>query len=79
MKHVKCYACNNLGHTEKEYRNKVWAPYQKEKTLSSHLKRWKKKEVQAEICGTTQYTNITNSEEAESVKLQCPKSHTQVS
>jgi hypothetical protein len=30
-------------------------------------------------CGTAQCTDITDSEGAESVKLQCPKSHTQVS
>ena len=72
MKHVRFYACNKLGHIAKECRNKVRAPYQKEKT-SSHLKIWKKKEVQSEKCGTTQ------SEEAESVKLQCSQSHTQVS
>ena len=85
IKHVRCYACNKLGHTTKECRNKVWAPYQKEKTSSSHLKIWKKKEVQSERCGTAQYTqtqyntNIRDSGGAESVKLQCPKSHTQVS
>ena len=78
MKHMRCYACNKLGHIAKECRKKVRAPDQKEKT-SSHLKIWKKKEVQSERCGTTQYTDITNSEGAESVKLQCPKSHTQVS
>ena len=43
------------------------------------------KEVQLERCGTAQYTqtqhntDITDSGGAESVKLQCPKSHTQVS
>ena len=79
MKHVICYACNKLGHTAKECRNKVWAPYQKEKTSSSHLKIWKKKEVQTERCGIAQYTDMTDSEGAKSVKLQCPKSHTQVS
>ena len=68
MKHMRCYACNKLGHINKECTNKVWAPYQKEKT-SSHSKIWKKKEVQSERCGTTQCTNITNSERAESVKL----------
>ena len=84
MKHVRCYACNKLGHTSKECRNKVQAPYKKEKT-SSHLKIWKKKEVQSERYGTTQYTHtqhntdITDLGRAESVKLQCPKSHTQVS
>ena len=78
MKHVRCYACNKLGHIAKECRNKVRAPYQKEKT-SSHLKIWKKKEVQSERCGTAQCTDITDSEGAESVKLQCSKSHTQVS
>jgi len=78
MKHVRCYACNNLGHIAKECRNKVRAPYQKKKT-SSPLKIWKKKEVQSERCGTTQCTDITDSEGAKSVKLQCSKSHTQVS
>ena len=84
MKQVRCYACNKLGHIAKECSNKVRAPYQKEKT-SSCLKIWKKKEVQSERCGTAQCTqtqhntDITDSVEAESVKLQCPKSHTQVS
>ena len=68
MKHVTCYACKKLGHIAKECRNKVWAPYQKEKT-SSHLKIWKKKEVQSEICDSAQCTDRTDSEEAESVKL----------
>jgi len=44
-----------------------------------HTKIWKKKEVQLERCGTTQYTDITDSKGPESEKLQCPKSHTQVS
>ena len=79
MKHVRCYACNKLGHIAKECRNKVWAPYQKEKTSSSHLKMWKKKEVQSKRGGTAQHTDITELEGVESVKLQCPKSHTQVS
>jgi len=78
MKHVRCYACNKLGHIAKECRNKVRASHQKEKT-SSHLKVWKKKEVQSERCGTAQHTDITDSEGAGSVKLQYPKSHTQVS
>ena len=78
MKYMRCYACNKLGHIEKECRKKVWAPHQKEKT-SSHLKIWKKKEVQSERCGTAPYTDITDSGGDESVKLQCPKSHTQVS
>ena len=75
MKHVRCYACNKLGHIAKECRNKAQTSHQKEKT-SSHLKIWKKKEVQSEKCGTTQCTDITNSEGTESVKLQCSKSHT---
>jgi hypothetical protein len=79
MRHVRCYTCNKLAHIAKECRNKVWAPYQKEKTSSSHLKMWKKKEVQSERGGTAQHTDITESEGAGSVKLQCPKSHTQVS
>ena len=84
MKHVICYACNKLGHRAKECRNKVQGPYQKKKS-STCLKIWKKKEVQLERCGTAQYTqtqhntDITDSGGAESVKLQCPKSHTQVS
>ena len=78
MKHVRCYACNKLGHIAKECRNKVWAPHQKEKT-SSHLKIWKKKEVQLEKCGTAQCTGTTDSEGDESVKFQYPEFHTQVS
>ena len=84
MKHMRCYACNKLGHITKECRKKVWAPHQKEKT-SSHLKIWKKKELQLERCRTAQHTqtqhntDITDSRGAESVKLQCPKSHMQVS
>jgi len=68
MKHVRCYACNKLGHIEKECKNKVRASHQKEKT-SPHLKIWKKKEVQSERSGTTQHTDITDSGGAESVKL----------
>ena len=68
MKHVRCYACNKLEHIAKKCRRKYWAPYQKEKT-SSHLKIWKKKEVQSGRCGTTPYTDITNSGGTESVKL----------
>ena len=66
MKHVRCYACNKLGHIAKECRNKVWAPYQKEKMSSSRLKIWRKKEVQSEKDGTVQCTDIPESEEAES-------------
>ena len=75
---MRCYACNKLGHIEKECKNKVLAPYQREKT-SSHLKIWKKKEVQSERCGTAQCIDMTDLEGAEGVKLQCFKSHTQVS
>lgn len=78
MKHVRCYACNKFGHIAKECIRKFWAPYQKEKT-SSHSKIWKKKEVQSEKCGMTQCTHISNSGGAGSVKLQCTKSHMQVS
>jgi len=78
MRHVRCYTCNKLGHIAKECRNKVWAPYQKEKMSSSNLKIWKKKEVQPERHGTEQITNITDSGGAKSVKLQYPKSHMQV-
>jgi len=45
MKHIRCYACNNLGHIAMEYMRRFWAPKQKEKT-SSHSNIWKKKEVQ---------------------------------
>ena len=76
MKHVRCYACNKLGHIAKECRNKGRTSHQKEKT-SSHLKIWKKKEVQLGRCGIAPYTGIKNSGGTESVKLQCPKSHTQ--
>ena len=76
MKHVRCYACNKLGHIAKECSNKVWAPYQKEKMSSSHLKIWRKKEVQSEKGGTAQRTDIPESEGAESTKLQCPESQT---
>ena len=69
MRHVRCYTCNKLGDISKECRNKVWAPYKKEKTSSSHLKMWKKKEVQSERGGTSQHIDITESEEARSVKL----------
>ena len=79
MRHVRCYTCNKLGHIAKECRNKVWAPYQKEKTSSSDLKMWKKKEVQSERGITAQHTDITESEGTGSVKLLCPKSHMQVS
>ena len=58
MKHVRCYACNKLLHIAKECRNKGRTSHQKEKT-SSHLKIWKKKEVQSESGGTTHYTDIT--------------------
>ena len=57
MKHVRCYACNNLGHIAKECRNKAQTSHQKEK-MPSHLKIWKKKEVQSEGCGTAQSTQI---------------------
>ena len=77
MKHVRCYACNKLGHIAKECRNKVWAPYQKEKMSSSRLKMWRKKEVQSEKGSTAQRTDIPESEGAESTKLQCPESHMQ--
>jgi len=70
MKHVRCYACNKLGHIAKECRNKVWARYQKEKISSSHLKIWRKKEVQSEKGGTTHRTDII--EGGGSVKLQSP-------
>jgi len=82
MKHVRCYACNKLGHIAKECRNKARTSHQKEKT-PSHLKIWKKKEVQSERYGTAQSTqiqhntDITDSEGAESIKLQCPESHMQ--
>ena len=59
MKHVRCYACNKLGHIAKECRNKGWTSH-KEKKTSSHLKIWKKKELQLERCGIAQYTNITD-------------------
>ena len=82
MKHMRCYACNKFGHIAKECRKKFRAPHQKEKT-STCLKVWKKKEVQSERCGTTQdsqhNTVITDSGGAESVQLQSPESHTQVS
>ena len=84
MKHVRCYACNKLGHIAKECKNKRRTSHQKEKT-TSHLKIWKKKKVQSERCGTTQSTkvqhstDITDSEGTESVKLQCPETYTQVS
>ena len=78
MKYVRCYACNTLGHIAKECRNKGWTSHQKEKT-SSHLKIWRKKEVQSAQCTETQHsTDISDSEGADSVKLQCPESHTQV-
>jgi len=54
-KHVRCYACNKLGHIAKECRNKAQTSHQKEKT-TSHLKIWKKKEIQSERCGTAQST-----------------------
>ena len=79
MRHVRCYTCNKLGHIAKEWRKKVWALYQKEKTLSSHFKMWKKKEVKSERGSIAQHIDITESEGARSVKLQCPKSHMQVS
>jgi len=78
MKHVGCYACNKLGHIAKECRRIFWALYQKEKT-SSQSKIWKKKKVQSEICGIAEYIDMTDSDGAESVKLQCSKSHMQVS
>jgi len=84
MKHVRCYECNKLGHRAKKCRNKVQGPYLKKKS-SSHLKIWKKKEVQSEKCDTTQYTQtqhitvITDSGGSENEKLQYPRSHTQVS
>ena len=78
MKHIRCYACNKLGHIAKECRRQFWAPYQKEKT-SSRLKIWRKKEVQSKKGGTAQCTDIPESEGAESTKLQCPKSHMQIS
>ena len=78
MKHVRCDACNKLGHIAKECRNKVWAPYQKEKMSSSRLKIWRKKEVQSEKGGIAQRTDIPESEGAESIKLQCHESHMQV-
>ena len=78
MKNVSCYACNKFGHIARECRNKVRASYQKEKT-SSHSKIWKKKEVQLEKFGMAQCTDMTGTREAESMKLQCSKCHTQVS
>ena len=84
MKHVRCYACNKLGHIAKECRNKARTSHQKEKT-SSRLKIWKKKEAQLDRCGTAQCTqiqhntDITDSEGAESIKIQCLETHTQVS
>ena len=84
MKHVRCYACNKLGHIAKECKNKARTSHQREKT-TSHLKIWKKKEVQPERCDTAQNTqvqhntDIINSEGAEGVKLQGSNSHTQVS
>ena len=78
MKHVRCYACNKLGNIAKECRNKVRTSHQMEKT-SSRLKIWRKKEVQSESGGTTQHTDIPESEGAESAKLQCPKSHMKIS
>ena len=78
MKHMRCYACNKFGHIANECMRKIWPPYQREKT-SSHSKIWKKKEVQLERCGIAEYTDMTDSEGAESVKLQCSKSHMQVS
>ena len=84
MKQVRCYACKKLGHIAKECRNKVQAPYQKEKT-SSRLMIWKKKEVQSEKCCTTQCTQMQHSTDitdlggAESVKVQYPESHMQIS
>jgi myosin heavy subunit len=78
MKHIRCYACNKLGHIAKECRNKVWAPYQKEKMTSSRLKIWRKKEVQSEKGNTAHHTDIPESEGAEGSKLQCPESHMQI-
>jgi len=66
MKHVRCYACNKLGHIAKDCRNKVWAPYQKKKMLSSHLNMWRKKEVQSEKGGTAKHIDIPESKGAES-------------
>lgn len=73
--HICAY---NIGHIAKQCRRRFWAPYQKEKT-SSQSKIWTKKEVQSERSGIAKYTDITDSEGDESVKLQFPKSHTQVS
>ena len=67
MKHVRCYACNKLGHIAKECKSKVRASHKKEKK-SSHVKIWKKKEVQSERCGIAQHTDITDSEGAGSAK-----------
>ena len=78
MKHIRCYACNKLGHIAKECRNKVWASYQKEKMTSSRLKIWRKKEVQSEKGNTAHHTDIPESEGAEGTKLQCPESHMQI-
>jgi hypothetical protein len=78
MKHIRCYACNKLGHIAKECRNKVRAPYQKEKMTSSRLKIWRKKEVQSEKSSIAQRTDIPESEGTESTKLQCPESHMQI-
>ena len=77
MKHVRCYACNKLGHIANECRNKVWAPYQKEKMSSLRLKICRKNEVQSEKGGTAQRTDKLESEGAESTKFQCPQSHMQ--
>ena len=60
MKHVRCYACNKLGHIAKDCRKKVRISHQKEKS-SSHLKIWKKKEVQSERCSTAQSTQMQHS------------------
>ena len=76
-KHIRCYACNKFGHIERECRSKIRPTYQKEQT-SSHSKVQKKKELLSEICGTTQYTYITDLGGAESVKIHYSNSHTQL-
>jgi len=78
MKHIRCYACNKLGHIAKECRRIFWAPYQKEKK-SSQSKIWKEKESQSKRCGITEYTDMTHLEGVEGVEPQCSKYHMKVS
>jgi len=67
MKHIRCYACNKLGHIANECRRIFWEPYQKKKT-SSQSKIWKKKEVQSERCSIAEYTDMIDSEGAKGVE-----------